>query len=566
MPALECRLHDVVLLPQPRRIAPAGGRVDASAPVTERTDPALGPEAYRLDLAPGRIEIAAGGPPGFTHARRTLAQLRRVCGETLPCGLIEDAPAFPVRGAMLDISRDKVPTLATLLALIERLAEWKYNRLELYTEHTFAYRNHRTVWEHASPLTADEVRALDAFCRERHLELVPNQNTFGHMERWLRHPAYRDLAECPDGYVAWGRRYDGPFGLNPLDPRSLALVEELLAELLPNFASRQVNIGGDETVDLGQGRSRDACAARGKGRVYLEYLRKIHAAVRRHGRTMNFWGDVILNHPELIPELPRDAVALVWGYEATHPFDEQCARFSASGLPFLVCPGTSTWNSVGGRSDTMLANIRGAAAAGLRHGAAGLLVTEWGDRGHWQPLPVSYPGLAWAAQCAWNPAGADEARLTAQLDRHVYRDGAGAAGALALELGRVHEATGFVPENSSALFWPLFEAAPRPAMLEPVKPGGFAAAAERIRSWQAGLAAIRLPDPEGSLVRKEWQMAGDLLLLACARGARLRGEPAVAAGLAWADLLERFRETWLARNRPGGLADSMVPLLQRSRE
>ena len=52
---------------------------------------------------------------------------------------------------MLDISRCKVPTLATLKTLIEQFADLKYNQLQLYTEHTFAFTDHETVWRDASP-------------------------------------------------------------------------------------------------------------------------------------------------------------------------------------------------------------------------------------------------------------------------------------------------------------------------------------------------------------------------------------------------------------------------------
>ena len=98
---------------------------------------------------------------------------------------------------MLDISRDKVPTMDTLFALIDRLAGWKVNQIQLYSEHTFAYRDHEVVWRDASPMTADEIRAVDAYCTERHIELVPNQNCLGHMDRWLQHDEYRHLAMAP---------------------------------------------------------------------------------------------------------------------------------------------------------------------------------------------------------------------------------------------------------------------------------------------------------------------------------------------------------------------------------
>ena len=107
---------------------------------------------------------------------------------------------------MLDVSRDKVPTMATLYALIDRLAEWKVNHVELYAEHTFAYAQHEVVWRDASPFTPAEIDALDAYCAARHIALVPNQNCLGHMNRWLRHDPYRALAMDPDGYVMMGMK------------------------------------------------------------------------------------------------------------------------------------------------------------------------------------------------------------------------------------------------------------------------------------------------------------------------------------------------------------------------
>ena len=98
---------------------------------------------------------------------------------------------------------------------------------------------------------------------------------------------------------------------------------------------------------------------------------------------MQFWGDIILEHPQLVPELPRDVFALEWGYEADHPFAEHGALFSKAGIPFYVCPGTSSWNSIAGRTKNALENQLNAARSGLEHGAVGFLNTDWGDNGHW---------------------------------------------------------------------------------------------------------------------------------------------------------------------------------------
>ena len=120
----------------------------------------------------------------------------------------------PAIGYMLDISRDKVPTMASLRRMVDVLSALGYNQFQLYTEHTFAYKAHATVWADASPMTAGEIRELDAYCRDRGIELVPNQNSFGHLEKWFKHPEYRPLAEAPYGGVktAWNSSLTATLG------------------------------------------------------------------------------------------------------------------------------------------------------------------------------------------------------------------------------------------------------------------------------------------------------------------------------------------------------------------
>ena len=66
-------------------------------------------EAHRLDVTPERAVLAGTGPAGLRYAVETLAQLVDARGRVPACH-IEDAPDFPKRGIMLDVSRGKVPT------------------------------------------------------------------------------------------------------------------------------------------------------------------------------------------------------------------------------------------------------------------------------------------------------------------------------------------------------------------------------------------------------------------------------------------------------------------------
>ena len=426
---------DLHLMPYPRHVTRASGVHRAPARYDRRPSD-LGDQRYQLTIGPQGIDIAAGDPTAVAYAERTLAQLVTQFGEVLPCLTIDDWPDFPVRGVTLDVSRDKVPTMDTLRGLVDQLAGWKINQLQLYTEHTFAYAEHRTVWEHASPITAEEIRGLDAYCRERFIELVPNQNSFGHMERWLKHPRYAHLAEAPGGAeTPWGFRWQGPFSLCPTDPASLEFLSGLYAELLPNFSSGLFNVGFDETFDIGQGRSRSAVERRGVTAVYLDFLRRVSEVVRSHGRRMMFWGDIILHHPEQIANLPPDVIALNWGYEADHPFEKEAAAFAAAGVPFHVCPGTSTWNSIAGRTDNCLANLQNAADAGRKHGAAGYLITDWGDNGHLQYQSASYLGFMAGAAMSWCAETNADTDWPTALDRF----GLPGLGRAAVRLGNVYQ-------------------------------------------------------------------------------------------------------------------------------
>jgi hypothetical protein len=557
-----------ILLPMPRRMMlKPSAPVHRAQHVVEIIDPAATrPQGYRIEVDDQQIRLIAHDKAALFYARQTMAQLHQQLGAALPELRIEDWPDFPVRGVMLDISRDKVPTMATLFDLVDLLASWKINQLQLYIEHTFAYAGHEEVWRDASPMTAAQIRDLDAYCRDRFVELVPNQNSFGHMERWLKHPRYLPMAESPDGaQTPWGFRWQGPFGLCPTDPRSLELLADLYGQLLPNFSSRLFNVGCDETFDLGQGHSGAQCRARGVERVYLDFLWAIHRMVSAHGRRMMFWGDIILNHPESIRQLPHDVIALCWGYETLSDLDANARHFAQTGVPFFVCPGTSSWLSISGRTDNMLANQQSAAEAGIKHGAIGYLNTDWGDHGHLQYLPISFPGFAAGAAMSWclqsNPVGPT---LAGALNVHAFADAASVMGRIAMDLGNVYQAVGRLIHNRSALFSILVPSSTHSDPMEGITIDGLAAADAAIDAAISALGAARMKRNDAELIQDEFTNAARMLKYACSVG-RAALEPTAGQPGELADQLQRIiqshRHCWLARNRPGGLSDSINRLV-----
>lgn len=406
------------------------------------------PEGYNLIVDQRGVRLEFHEPGGLRAAAATLGQLLRQYGRKLPCLRIRDWPDFPRRGVMLDISRGRVPKLETLLELVDHLADFKINEFQLYTEHTFAYRKYKPVWKEWSALTAEEIKRLDARCRELGIDLVPNQNSFGHLRSFLEHPPLRKLAEVKEPYEgSTGDFLRYPTTLAPNHPGTIKFIYRLYDELLPNFSSQFFNVGCDETWDLGRGQSRKLCERRGKGRVYLDFLKQIEREVSKRGRRMMFWGDIILHHPELIKKLPRSVIALNWGYEADHPFEKEAASFGKSKVPFYVCPGTSTWMTLIGRHDNGFANLVLAAKAGIQHGAVGYLNTDWGDGGHPQPLAVSYAPFLVGAAVSWCGKSYDEKLVAPVLSRDVFHDPTQRIAKAALAMGFAHRKFGYLEPN-----------------------------------------------------------------------------------------------------------------------
>lgn len=554
----------MLLVPQPKLMTAYPGAY--SGPVDdfrEEIRESLPPEAYWLSIAPGGILLQASGPAGFFYARKTLEQIVRQSwvDESLPCVEIEDWPDFPERGFMLDVSRTKMPTMDSLRRLVDLMASLKFNQLQLYLEHTYAYAGHELVWGDASPLNGQEIETLDAYCRERFIELVPNQNSFGHMERWLRHPEYQHLAESSEGFIhpLTGKKVPWGSTLKP-DEDSLAFINELYADLLPHFRSGKLHGGCDETWELGQGWSKPQANAEGLGAVYLRHLCRIANLAETHGKRLMYWADGLLKHPELMAEAPEGACPVIWGYEAAHDFNEECRPFAAAEIPFYVAPGDSTWNSFTGRLATAEPNIAAAARHGARFGALGLIHTHWGDNGHPQAWAVMLPGLVLAGAAAWNASVS--VPLASALNLFVLRDGSGALGQALCGVGQLDGALGIHRANRSFLFDAFFEPAeellPRIGKLDAAS---LDTLAERLDTIAHLLKQAQPRAQDASWLLDEMQLAHDMCAFALRRLRILRQEGQTAVlRPALTELIGRYEEIWLRRNRPGGLHESSARL------
>ena len=507
-----------------------------------RLETAPGPaESYRLRIAPDGIVLAAPDAAGFFYALQTLRQIRAQSGAALPCLEIEDAPVWPLRGYYLDVSRGRVPRLEMLQRRIRLLASLKINHLQLYFEHPFRFRFDPAIAGDGDAYDADDLKALDAFCREHFIELVPSFTCFGHLGRILSLPQYRDLAEvefpAPSWEAAtWLQRLRG-CTIHTRDPDAQDLLRRILDEFLPCFSSSRFNLCGDETYDLGK-RTPDATPA-DLARQYVDHVLFLHKEAARHGKSLMLWGDMLLKHPDAIDNLPPGCEILDWAYFPSNNF-EKCGEFIARGLSTVVCPSVRGFGRIFNAVEEARVVLAKYARTGQELGARGLLNTDWGDFGHFNMPPCALHGLALGAQLAWNPAhdaGKD-------FDRAFSKILFGAGDSRPAELFAL---AGSVPAAVSA--WPFAPLKNIPPPDDPSRALGIAAQAP---AWAEGFSG---------LAPTEWADETDhaQLALACrflqVNALVASGAPSSQTRPLLDELEKAYAPLWFVESCPRGLLD-----------
>ena len=524
-----------------------------------------GPEAYRLTVTPKGIEIIAFGDPGAYYAIQTLRELVQIGPKRLRCCVIEDRPDFPRRAAYEDCSRGKVPKIETIKRLVERLAHWKINELHLYVANDFTFKRHPAIGRGYSPFTPNDILEIQDFCKRHHVRLVGSLTSFGHMDKILKLKEYEHLAELPPR-----TRWDETSTLCPTDKGSIKLVADMYDEFAPLFEEVDFNSCCDETWELGKGRSKNRADKIGMGALYVEFLLKIHKLCLKHGKRMNIWADIILNHPKTLKKLPRDIVLLNWDYRPEGPRIPRTAELAATGIPFMVCPGTSSWQTHNARLHVSIPNISKFVRVARKYGAEGVLNTDWGDCGHRNLLGTALHGLAHGAAHSWNGRAVDDSTFTDLFCRRVFaqRDGKLARSLLgASNIYRTREGKSYSRVLYHALIEPLRGMwNPKRAAIDRTNPPGLRKVIAKLSDGDIW------PDPPETLDRfeklamKEFALAAAMDALGARRalaGLKIRAGKDVPAGelrdqaRQMRRISRQFEKLWLARNRPSRLRDNL---------
>ena len=426
-------------------------RADASAARTLlrrhslAIDSAMHDEGYVIIPDGNRLVVIGATAAGVFYGAQTVKQL--VVGDGAQARLyratIRDWPAMRYRGFHDDISRGPVPTLEFQKKQIRTLAAYKINFFSTYFEHTLAYDANPLIAPPGGAMTHADVKELVAYAANYHVEIIPEQEAFGHLHHMLKYEIYSPLGETPHGHV-----------LAPGQPGSIPLIKQMFAEIFSLFPSRFVHLGADETFELGRGQTADRVKSVGIGTVYLDFLTQIANALRPSGKKFLFWGDVALSSPELVPTIPKDLIAVSWTYGADTSYFRYIKPFRDVGMETWVAPGVSSWNRVYPNNANALVNIQRFVRDGQRLGATGMINTSWDDDGE-AIFNQTWYGDLFGAAAAWQSGESSIDTFASSYGRVFHGDMSGKIDEAQRRLSAAHAllSNARVGDASNYLFW-----------------------------------------------------------------------------------------------------------------
>ena len=376
-------------------------------------------QSYKIDIN-DKINVYYGDDAGAYYASVTLNQL--LSQTSVECCVIEDEPAIEIRGLMFDISRTKVAKVETIKKVLDLMSSLKMNHFELYVEgFSYEYKSFPQYLQEDGYISVEEYKELEKYANERFIDFVPNQNGFGHMTDWLEKEENADLRICPNGSYIWGRNRKAST-LHPLKEGSLELIKKMYADMLPYTNSKYFNMNFDEPFELGKELTEEVCEEKGIGNVYIDYTLKVYDIIKLYNKTPIIWGDVLIKHKDLLHRLPKDMIFVDWGYDADYKFKSHAKSLNKRDIKFMCAPGTTSWCTWSSRTYDWFEQISNAVEAVKEYGGLGVLLTDWGDYGHLQFLPVSYAPLVYCGLYSWSYKPGTLNRTKDFLNKYVFKD------------------------------------------------------------------------------------------------------------------------------------------------
>ncbi|HZQ47364.1 MAG TPA: family 20 glycosylhydrolase, partial [Verrucomicrobiae bacterium] len=314
-------------------------------------------------------------------------------GAVLPVAKIKDWPALAYRGVMIDFSEGELIRVSEVKRQIDLMARFKANQYFFYSEASIEFEGYDVV-NPDGRYSREEVRQVIEYARQRHIDVVPCMELYGHMHNLFRFEKYADL-----GLPRYGGEYD------PRNPRMYEVLDNWIEQTAKLFPSPWYDVGFDEPWSLGK-----VGVVPGKDpfKTFMEVLQHVTDKARSQGKRTLFFADIdqgastLSKHPELLKDVPAGAIAMPWIYEVRDNYASFVEPLAKMGIPTIVTPGVWAWNELFPDFHRSFFNLNGLTATGRKYNTLGMLNTTWTDSRQ-TIYRLTLPGIAFGAAAAWQP-------------------------------------------------------------------------------------------------------------------------------------------------------------------
>ncbi len=393
--------------------------------MSERPDRFGGPAAIPLRFEPGTPSVAGCqvtcGQEVVVRYGRTIDAFRalgRLLGVQRRLENFAEQPAFDLTGAMFDVSRNGVLNVATVCALLRRMALMGLNMFILYTEDTYAVPDEPFFGYLRGAYSQRELRQMDAYAAQFGIEMFPCIQALAHMAQVLQWPAYAAVADTEQVLLA---QHEPTY----------ELIEKLIQTASAPFRSRRIHLGMDEAAGIGTGQFSKKFGPQPPFDILIQHLARVRDLCARHGLKPMIWSDMFFRlgssrhdyydrelviPPAVVQQIPAEVQLVYWDYYHMDQsfYEEWIDRHRALGSEPIMAGGVWTWN----RFWTQLplsfrmgeACLRACRAKGLRE----VFMTMWADGGCEVDFYSALPGLQHFAEYAYS-AVVEPAQLRANF-------------------------------------------------------------------------------------------------------------------------------------------------------
>jgi len=323
-------------------------------------------------------------------------------GEAMPA--MEQTRHFASCGAMLDMSRGGVMTVASVKRFIDCHAALGLNLLMLYTEDTYPVEGYPYLGYLRGRYTREELCALDDYAAQAGVELVPCIQTLAHLAQFLQWEANAGIRDTEDCMLID-------------EPETYRFIEACIASVKQCFRSRRIHIGMDEAHGVGLGRFLEKHGVQDRFALLNRHLQRVTALCQKQGLEPMMWSDMFYRlgsktndyydpdaavPPEAIAAIP-DVALCYWDYYHTEEsfYTAMLQRHRLLGREVVFAGGIWTWSGFLPHPSLTDATTYPALRACLRTGIQTVLATYWGDDGYETNYLLALNQLAIYSEFCW---------------------------------------------------------------------------------------------------------------------------------------------------------------------